>query len=639
MNQLRWLYSEWISMLRSPKSVVTLIGILLIPAIYSGGYLWAFWDPYAHVERLPVAVVNEDRPVMYQGRNYSIGEDLVEELKKDKGFQWHFVDRKQAEAGFKSNAYYFEILIPEDFSHRATTLMEQQPTPLELTIRLNEGLNYTVGKIGQTGVEEIRRNLAENLTKNYSEVLFTNLGKLDEGLEKAAEGSTELNKGIQEAAAGAEQLQAAVRDGQPGVKKLDQGAAQLNQAAEQVNAGVSQLAAGAAKLSGGLDSLGAGLSALQQGSTSLSQGVRQVDAGGKQLDQALASWLNAHPEVTQDAGIVQMAELSKKLSGALTELLGASDQLAAGLTEAGKNQPVLADGAKQLTQKLTDLDIGTTALSRGATDLASGVHQTAVGWNSLLTHVTELTNGERKLADGSAKLSQSLGEGASHLGEIHASTELYEMLANPVRLKEEFVHALPNYGTGMAPFFVSVSLFVGALLFSTIFPMKELRTPAPSGWIWFMSKYGVLCFVSVGQTAMATWVLITVVGLEPLNIWSFWLFGLYSSLVFMAIIQLLVTAGNNVGRFIGVVLLVLQLTATSGTYPVELVPQVLQDIHRFLPVSYTVEGFRSLISTGDYGLVRASMQALLLFWVPCLLLTLLLLTRIHARGYKNQAVE
>ncbi|MBW7454610.1 YhgE/Pip family protein, partial [Paenibacillus sepulcri] len=233
--------------------------------------------------------------------------------------------------------------------------------------------------------------------------------------------------------------------------------------------------------------------------------------------------------------------------------------------------------------------------------------------------------------EGSSQLGSSLSEGADQLSRLHASQPLYEMMANPVRLKEESINKLPNYGTGMAPFFLSISLYVGALLLSTVFPLRTPASPAPSGFIWGLTKYSFLAVVSIVQVLLMSLIIIHAVGLHPLNQPYFVLFGLLASFVFMALIQLLVTAGDNVGRFVAVILLVLQLTATSGTFPVELGPQILQRIHAFLPVSYTVDGFRNIISTGDYGLVRMDSLILLCFGAGALVITIILLS-LYSRG-------
>lgn len=112
-----WIKNEWIHILKNKKQMAAIFVILFVPTLYSGTYLWANWDPYAHLERLPVAVVNEDVKVHYKGKTYAIGNELVKELKKDKSFNWRFVNKEKADTGLKNNQYYFEIFIPDNFQN------------------------------------------------------------------------------------------------------------------------------------------------------------------------------------------------------------------------------------------------------------------------------------------------------------------------------------------------------------------------------------------------------------------------------------------------------------------------------------------------------------------------------------------
>jgi putative membrane protein len=628
MTCYQWILSEWSSYLRTPKALLTMIGILLIPALYSGIYLWAFWDPYERVEQLSVAVVNEDKPQQYNGQTVRIGEELVEELKKDPAFQWSFVSREQADEGFMNNKYYFQIRIPEDFSLRATTLISQQPTPLELDIIRNEGLNYTVGAIGQTAVEKIRQQLAKRLTETYTEIIFDRIEDLHAGMEEAGSGAEKLLNGIKDAAEGTQALQDAITKGTPSVNQLHQGAVQLDEASARLSEGTTRLKSGAAELAKGMEQVGEGMKELSDGSTTLGQGLGQSESSAKQLDELIAKYMEAHPDAAADANLMLLAGYGKQLSAAMTQLADAVERLSHGMAQARVGQSRLSDGASQLAEKMAEASVGASSIHQGVSKIAEGANRFRGSWADLLNGTTRLAEGEQKLLQGGGELQLALVDGAERLDSIHASQDLYQMMANPVRLREQSIHALPNYGTGMAPFFISVSLFVGALLLSTIFPLRNTATPPPSAWMWFLSKFGVLTFVSLGQTIIASFILVAAVGLQPLNTLTFGLYSFYCSLVFMAIIQLLVTAGDNVGRFIGVALLVLQLTATSGTYPVELVPDLLQYIHRFLPITYTVEGFRSIISTGDYRLAYRDMLALLIFMLPAALLTVLLMKRL-----------
>ncbi|HYK71992.1 MAG TPA: YhgE/Pip family protein [Pseudoneobacillus sp.] len=121
------------------------------------------------------------------------------------------------------------------------------------------------------------------------------------------------------------------------------------------------------------------------------------------------------------------------------------------------------------------------------------------------------------------------------------------------------------------------------------------------------------------------------VGLDPLNKSYLYLFTFFSSLIFMSIILFLVILLDNAGRFLAIILLVLQLTSSAGTFPIELTPPFFQTIHSLLPMWYTVQGFRTIISTGDYHLLQNDVMALMVYLVLSMLLTMLTLKFLHKK--------
>ncbi|GGD51129.1 YhgE/Pip domain-containing protein [Paenibacillus nasutitermitis] len=630
-SSFAWFVSEWKSVLRSPMLCVSLFGVMCIPVLYSGMYLWAFWDPYAHIEKIPVAVVNEDRPVEYEGKTYAIGNDLTEELKKDHSFAWAFVSRALAEQGLGSHEYYFSIMIPEDFSRRATTLTANQPTPLELHVVTNEGLNYSVSKIGQSGVEEIRQKLSNQLSENYAAALFLELAQLKDGLQKASGGAADLHDGLQELSSGTAELLVGIKGRQDALRKLDEGGASLKAAAAKLSSGSAALAKGAADAAASMEALGKGLAAAEAGSKQLGQAAGELAGGVRSVNDLLKQFAESHPDLAEEESMIKLNAAAAQTTEGLEPLLKGITDLNAGIANLGAKQGQIRSGIAGLSGKLKELSKGASQLGKASQTVSAGIHQVREGWDGLIGGLEKLSQGEARLTAGSRQLSDSLSQGADQLSKLHASQSLYEMMANPVRLKEESFNKLPNYGTGMAPFFLSISLYVGALLLSTVFPMRSPASSPPSGFMWAVTKYSFLALVSIVQVLLVSLIITRAVGLHPQNMLYFVGFGLLASLVFMALIQLLVVAGDNVGRFVAVILLVLQLTATSGTFPVELVPQPLQRIHAVLPVSYTVDGFRSIISTGDYNLLREDSLILLLFGGASLLLTIILLT-LYSRG-------
>ena len=128
--------NEWKNLLHNKIMFVVVIAIIAIPIIYAGLFLKSMWDPYGSVDHLPVAVVNEDKPVDYDGTTLSVGKDMVEELRENDSMAFNFVDSRTAEDGLENGTYYMVITIPgKTFAANAATLMDDEPKKIGAEIR------------------------------------------------------------------------------------------------------------------------------------------------------------------------------------------------------------------------------------------------------------------------------------------------------------------------------------------------------------------------------------------------------------------------------------------------------------------------------------------------------------------------
>lgn len=691
MKALALLKSEIMQILHKRKLLIAIIGVMTIPVLYSGTYLWAFWDPYAHLDRMPVAIVNNDEGATYNGQKLTIGKDLVKNLKKKDSFNWHFVSANRAKEGLKQQDYYLEIEIPKDFSKNATTLQSDHPKKLELIYTVNEGYNYLSSKIGDSAVEKIKEEVSNSVTKTYAESMFNNLKDVAKGLNKASDGAGDLYKGIGDAKDGAGKLAEGITSAKSGTDQLTNGAKSVQTGAQTMEqklevlaekstellAGANKAEAVGKQISNGLDEATRNLPGLQNGAKQLSDGASKLSAsidkwksgadkaktGADSVNQGLQKLLDQvstmenqttdpiekaklgllKDNLTQlSQGSQQVADGVGDLAGSTAKIKQGSDALAVGAVGLNQGQEKLAtglnrlsDGAKQLvsgqdqlTQGLGQFQNGTNKLVQGSKQLTDGTSRLYNGQKDLQNGITQLANGSAdltggmgKLVDGSKQLSDQLHNGAKDANDIKANDRVYDMFAKPVNLKDERMNYVPNYGSGLAPYFLSLSLFVGALMLSVIFPMYKPAAEPKSGFSWFIGKTGIILAVGVGQALLADAVLLLGLGLEVKSVPYFIMLSIFASWTFMAIIQFLVAALDNPGRFIAVIILILQLTGSAGTYPIELSPKFLQMITDYLPMTYTISGFRSVISTGDYSFMWNNIAHLGIFFMAFLAAT------------------
>src|SRR5699024_3520846 len=273
-----------------------------------------------------------------------------------------------------------------------------------------------------------------------------------------------------------------------------------------------------------------------------------------------------------------------------------NEQLAT--AQSGVNQ--LADGSETLVSGLGELTDGAGQFVDGSSELASGAFEVKDGMGVLSEGVLTLADGSKQLTDGSGELADKLGEAAEE-SAITTSEKNSQMMYNPVNVEQAEMNEVPNYGTGFAPYFLSLGLFVGALLLSIVYPMRTAADEPRNAFQWFASKGIMLMGVGIVQAIIACVILLWGLGLEVQSVPLFITFAIITSITFIALVQFFVTAFDNPGRFIAILILIFQLTTSAGTFPLELIPESLQTVNLFLPMTYSVSGFKAVISSGDFS--------------------------------------
>ena len=835
---------DWISLLRNKKLLGSVIVMMFIPIIYSGTLLGSFWDPFGRTEQLAVALVNNDQPAEVNGEQMSIGDDLVDELKQNKDFDWHFINEAEAEKGFADNEYYMIVTIPKEFSANAATAMDENPEKMVLSYKINPGRTFIIENISKSATNSLNETISKKITETYIKVMFDNIadlgegfaeaadgtGKLGDGVTKVLDGNQELSINLEKLASstltfkdGAKQLEVGLAQFFTGVGKLNDGATALEQGiaqytdgaaqldagasslttgtaqytdgVKQVNDGATQLADGAAALnekstdltqgiarlvdgsenlttnllkakqegstplSAGLNTLQTesaklinkelGVPALAAGQANLNDGLNELTLGGESLTTGLVTMKNNIPEAetvqqltTGMEGIQQLSagiqqalangdtatatalssqlteltktvvpgsvqaingytELSKglsnqlipgaeKLNDGLAEAVEGSESLLAGTNQLNTNIPKLvqgiddattgaksldtalgklADGSTTLTQGLAAFEEGTTTYTNGvasihsgvnslasgtqeltnkSTDLLSGVNQLASGANALAgnaqplldgsnqlasglsqlaENVPALTEGSGKLAsganqmnegsvklaegsvalgdglsqvkEGTDELGEKLADGAHQVEDVKADDSNHEMMAAPTELKLEKTSDVPNYAHALAPNFLSLALYIGALAFNLVVPLGIAAIPPKSGREWWFSKASIATVQAIMGALIMDAIMIKGLGLQIEHIGLFVFTSIIVALAYMSIITMLNVTMGNPGRFVVMVLLVIQLASSGAVFPRELTTPFFTAINPYLPMTYAVYGFREAMSSAE----------------------------------------
>ncbi|MCK1230436.1 YhgE/Pip domain-containing protein [Streptococcus uberis] len=294
------------SLIRNPKLIITMIGVALVPALYNLSFLGSMWDPYGQVKDLPVAVVNHDETAYVNQDALHIGQDMVDNMSKNKELDYHFVSAKKAEKGLENGDYYMVITLPKNLSKKATTILEERPEKMVINYETSKGHGMVASKMSESAMTKLKSSVSKNISQTYTTSVFNSMRHLQDGLNQASSGSAQLAQGAKSAQSGSQELSSNLLTLSNGSQLLNQGASQLNSGLQAYTGGVGQLNSGILSFSGqlptyldavtqlstGANQLTSGLSQLSSStslSTSDSQNIEALETGLPQLNTAIQS--------------------------------------------------------------------------------------------------------------------------------------------------------------------------------------------------------------------------------------------------------------------------------------------------------------------------------------------------------------
>ena len=362
-----------------------------------------------------------------------------------------------------------------------------------------------------------------------------------------------------------------------GVGNYTAGVSQTLAGSNKLVANNNDLNAGATKLANGVNGLGANIPELTQGITALYNGTQQLKNKSAILNSG-ASQINA--------GLGQLNDKVPALASGV-------DQLAAGTSQLAANSGALRSGAGQLASGLGQLNSQVPTLTDGVSQLAAGTSKLAANSGKLDKGATDVHKGNKKLAS-------ALKGGADTVTKLNLGSANASMFASPTKLKEKHYSYVPNYGYALAPYMLSVALFVGCLVFNLVYPIRRISTEDGSATEWFFSKVAIGALVATGNALVET-VLMMVCGLHPDHPVQMIVNAVSFSFTSMFLIMFMAMAFGNPGRFISMILLVIQLGSCGGSFPIEITRGMngfFQAINPYLPMTYSVYGFREALTSG-----------------------------------------
>ena len=550
----------------NPIVVIVLIGVIILPSLYALLNIQACWDPYGNTGDVPFAIANLDEGTSFNDKDINVGKELVKDLKKNDKFKWTFVSEDDLRKGVYNGTYYAGIVIPKNLSENIVSITGDNPQQAKLEYVVNMKTNPVATKLTDSGANAVYTSLNAKIVEIIDIAAYQKLGELQEGL---AEGAKKL-------ANGGKQLQA--------------GNAKVQAGASQVKSGESQVKDGASQVKSGASALNDGASQLKQGSDQLSDGASQVEKGSEELSAAV------DPSLIPDGPIKDYAEGNSKLADGSSQVAEGGKQLANGANQ-------LADGGSQLANGTVQVAEGSSKLAEGSVSLASGA--------------SLLSNGATNALFAA---SSSLGSTADTLGGITGIDEdtLGDYFLSPVELERNELFPVNSYGSDVSPFYLVLSMWVGAVITCVMLKPGTSQGTKYSPFEMYFGKlltYIIMSILQACVTIMGCYLL----GIQIVNPILFIASCILVSMIFMILIYSIISAIGTVGKAIGVILLVLQISATGGVYPIQIMHPFFRALYPYMPMTYGI----TLIREAQLGVVWSNYipSLIILLAIGCLTIT------------------
>ena len=683
------------------KTIIFIV-ILLIPVIYSFFYLKSYWDPYGNLQDLKVAIVNLDKGEddqnqgnelvqslidsgtikictvsedeaqdgLVNGRYYAkitIPEDFTKSLNNAEN-----ADREKTVITYspnkKSNYLAYQIInnvvtktelslqakVSEKVVASLKEKLEEVPTKME---EINDG----VGKV-KDGADTLNDGL--KTLEDGTNTLKTNYDKFDTGITSSYEGSKSLESGMN-----------SVKEG---TQSLVNGTNDLSSAVSQIQAGTQELSS---KTGNGIQAINSGVTKLAEGSNNLDSslgkyvtGVNNLNEKNEQIIDGVIAMGKKSPELLQNTdfqklyyGATQIKQSgsyetikqsgkqikagSESVKSGMTSLkssMSSVEQIATGIQKLNLATSQVNEGVKKLSAGTNSLNLGVGKVQEGTKTLNNGLQTLSSSSKDVKQGISKLAEGSKQAYDGGITLSNGVNTLQTEIStgiddtkkELTKLDGLDTYTEDPIEIKEESYGEVDKYGISFTPLFLSIGLWVGALMSYVILyydqekRYKLLGKFADNKLLQIALYLGIAIIQGLVTGALLKWGL----GFNVQNTALYYASCAIIAIAFMSVIQFLIMNFGDIGKFIALIVLVLQLAASGGTFPVETINKGFQAFTNFLPMTYAIRLLKESLILMDTGFVSKNILVLSIFTMASLLITVIV-TIIKGKKVKKDSIK
>mgnify|MGYP003242415919 CR=1 FL=1 len=637
--------------------IVIFAVVLLIPIIYSFFYLKSYWNPYGDLKGLKIAVVNLDDGENDENQGNEFLKSLQDDgtfdicpVSLDVANEGMQDGTYYATITIPSN--FTKCLNSASTTDKQISTITYSPNQASNYLS-SQIINSAVKTMEINLQAKVSSSIAGNLSDNLKSVpdslekvsdassqlldgsksLTSGIKEISDGTSKLNNSYTEFDNGVNSAYEGSKSLESGINQVNSGVDTLSNGSSSLNTAISQINAGVDELSAKGSEGIDSVDKSNAQMAALltelaklktssdpnvqklavqaqavidSKGAEKLSVAGSQIKAGEKKLT-ASNSAITAGAKKLLDSGDALKNGSNSLYAGTQKLAKGSASlgQITSGITNLKSALTQVQNGTKSLQSGVGTLKVGTTKLSSGSDSLQNGLATLSNSSSQVKSALNTLSDGTSSAYTGSTQLTSGLQEFNDEINknidttnkDLQKLSGIEDFAENPVEFKTEAYGEVNSYGIAFTPLFLCIGLWVGALMCYVVLYYDQKHR---FGVLDHDSKNKFLqniVYIAVGavQGVIVAALLKLGLGFNVENIGLYYFASILIGITFTSIIQFLIRNFGDVGKFLALIILVLQLAASGGTFPVETIDKGFQAVTPYLPMTYSIKLLREIL--------------------------------------------
>ena len=641
---------------RSFFAILILIAVAILPALYAWVNIYANMDPYGSTGNIRIAVASRDSGIVdANGATVNKAQEVMDELRESTAIGWQFPDSADdAIEGVRSGEYYAAIIFEKNFTYNMYHF-EHAVSDAEVPVTYYENAkkNAVASKITQTAAS----SLQEKINTKYLQTVFSTIFSEANGIESRLQSEDAIQSVILELT----ELRDTLLRYDMAVEQFLSVSPETSAALQSAQSKLETLQVpNGAKLTAAQHNLARAQQTVSALDTSFSQKLSDVEKQIADVEAAMEDLKNSDAAKNTSERVDSLREKNQVLLATLQSLrallddrlnlpgvqsaaaaldlmilrAGGIDSLLSALPEAAD-----ASAVEQLGSDVTALCQSmrsslSNALVPGVNTMISDFSSTLAALTPLLSSLDGMLGNLSDVTDAAGdaitdidaalrQLRAVLQSAAGKLTEVIDAVQsaegdqrkemLLRILGGDADLYGNFfsalsdvdvqeVYSVKSYGAAMAPFYSILAVWVGGVILVSILDTHtdEKKFPHATNAQQYFGRFGI--FLLMGQIQAAVIVLgdIFLLDCAPAHPWLMWLSAAVASFVFVLLIYSLTIYFGDIGKAIVVVVMVVQIAGSSGSYPIEILPEIFAKIYRFFPFPYAINAMREALC-GVYG--------------------------------------